>query len=574
MDLSNADLAKTVECPVCLDVFDEPKFLNCGHTVCQKCVNKVVATRRNGANARQGRDRNCIKCPVCTTETEIPPDGLITNYSLVDLVCRVQKSLVDSHACNGCGKQAPVAEMFTCVSCEEKLNCTPLWICALCAMNRHRYHAILKCNKATRQQVQEACQGIAGSGGSADMYVRLTMSHLNRATKETELISQLLDQQKRGFERLQQGVKCAANDLTQEDLAASQQEATDLEHKFVQASTFASEAGKIFENALRDCRERLEDLFPKVQREESMETEASGASRNNFDLSGFDDGQETLELTGRRFDVIPDLARFTQLQSLSIRNNLLTSIGENTIRATLTRLILEGNNITEIHGLDALVNLESLSISFNFLKKIEGLSNLVKVKILGLKDNMIEKIEGLDTLVNLEELVLSGNRIKAIEGLDNQRNLRELCLAGNRIRKLENISQLTQLRMLSIGANRITKLENLDTLADLEELCVADQGIETLDGIQKLNKLGLIDVGKNSITSLDHLGHLQHLEQLHLNGNKITQWTEVEKLDKLENLWTVHLEGNPIETQNRDDYRRKVAQALPRVTELDDTPCR
>ncbi|KAH7713295.1 leucine Rich Repeat family protein [Aphelenchoides avenae] len=532
MDLSNADLAKTVECPVCLDVFDEPKLLSCGHTVCQKCVDKVVATRRNGANARHGRDRNCIKCPVCTTETEIPPDGLTTNF-LSDLVCRVQKSLVDSYACNGCGEQAHVAKMYMCETCQEALKCKPLWICAVCAMEQHRYHSASKCNKATRQQMQEACEGIACSDSSADMYIRLTMSHPKQATKETELISRLLDQQKRGFERLQQGVKCAANDLTQEDLAASLHEATDLEQKFVQASTFASEAGKIFENALRDCRERLEDLFPKVQREESMETEASGASRNNFDISGFDDGQEVIELTGRRFDVIPDLARFTQLQSLSIRNNLLTSIGENSIRATLTRLILEGNHITEIHGLDALVNLESLSISFNFLKKIEGLSNLVKVKILGLKDNMIEKIEGLDTLVNLEELVLSGNRIKAIEGLENQHSLRELCLARNRIRKLENISHLTQLRMLSIGANRITKLENLDTLAELEELYVAEQGIDTLDGIQKLNKLGLIDVGKNSITSLNHLGHLQHLEQLHLDHNKITQWTEVEKLAKL-----------------------------------------
>ncbi|KAH7703303.1 e3 ubiquitin-protein ligase TRIM32 [Aphelenchoides avenae] len=213
MDLTDADLGKTLECPVCLDVFDEPKLLICGHTVCQKCVNKVVTTRRNGANARQGRDRNSIKCPECNRETEIPPDGLATNYRLVDLVCRAQKALVDSYACNGCGEQALVAKMYTCETCQETLNTKP------------------------------------------------------------------------------------------EDLAASQQEATDLEQKFVQASTFASEAGKVFESALRDCRERLEDLFPAEQDQEPVEKEGSGASRNNFDLIEFDDDQEAIELNGHRVDV-------------------------------------------------------------------------------------------------------------------------------------------------------------------------------------------------------------------------------------------------------------------------------
>ncbi|KAH7711227.1 Protein TAM-1 [Aphelenchoides avenae] len=228
MDLNDADLAKTLECPVCLDVFDEPKLLICGHTVCQKCVDKIVAAQQTAAHARQGRDGSCIKCPECTKETEIPPDGLPTNYRLVDLVCRAQNSLVDAHACNGCGKKASVAEIFTCETCQETLNTKPIWICALCAMNQHRYHTMSKCNKATRQQIEETCQGIASSGSSADMYIAVSMSHLNRALMETELVSQLLNQQKRGFVRLEEGVKGAGNDLTQQDFAASLQAANDL----------------------------------------------------------------------------------------------------------------------------------------------------------------------------------------------------------------------------------------------------------------------------------------------------------------------------------------------------------
>ncbi|KAH7703515.1 tripartite motif-containing protein 59-like protein [Aphelenchoides avenae] len=83
MDLSNSNLAKDLECPICLGTFNEPKLLSCGHTRCQKCVNNIVATHRTAANGGQGHDRNSIKCPECGVETVIPPSGLKTNYRLV-----------------------------------------------------------------------------------------------------------------------------------------------------------------------------------------------------------------------------------------------------------------------------------------------------------------------------------------------------------------------------------------------------------------------------------------------------------------------------------------------------------
>lgn len=82
MDLNVADLAESLQCPFCHDVFEEPKLLVCGHTVCEKCVNKLLAAHSPEADAGPGRDGNCVKCPVCDRETEVPPDGLTTNYSL------------------------------------------------------------------------------------------------------------------------------------------------------------------------------------------------------------------------------------------------------------------------------------------------------------------------------------------------------------------------------------------------------------------------------------------------------------------------------------------------------------
>ncbi|KAH7696310.1 leucine Rich Repeat family protein, partial [Aphelenchoides avenae] len=283
-------------------------------------------------------------------------------------------------------------------------------------------------------------------------------------------------------------------------------------------------------------------------------------SRNNFDLSKFSDDQEAIELTQCRVDEIPDLSRFSKLELLGFRKKLLTAINGNVIHATLTELDLCGNQITEIRGLDALVNLEALDVSYNYLRKIEA-------KSIRLMHNGIRKIGGLETLVNLELLDLSDNRIKAIENLDSQHNLRELYIGKNKIRTMKNISQLSKLRVLSISGNHITKLENLDALTDLQELHVAKQGIASFDGIQNLNKLKLIDAAKNSIASLYHLDHLQQLEDLWLDDNKISRWAEVRKLAKLAKLKTVYLEGNPIQTQDRNNYRRKLILTLHQVAQ-------
>lgn len=46
-------LEETLTCPVCLDLFDDPRLLPCSHTFCGKCLH---STRTN---------RSLISCPLC-----------------------------------------------------------------------------------------------------------------------------------------------------------------------------------------------------------------------------------------------------------------------------------------------------------------------------------------------------------------------------------------------------------------------------------------------------------------------------------------------------------------------------
>jgi len=70
-----------IDCPVCLEVFDEPKCLpNCAHNVCVKCLKNLAGRSRN---------RRTIQCPECRVKSTIPPSGVTgfpTNHLLKRLV--------------------------------------------------------------------------------------------------------------------------------------------------------------------------------------------------------------------------------------------------------------------------------------------------------------------------------------------------------------------------------------------------------------------------------------------------------------------------------------------------------
>ena len=62
-----------MECPVHLDIMDDPVSLNCGHSFCHTCISNLV------------RDK-AVKCPMCNTVQKLP-NGLASlniNFGMRD----------------------------------------------------------------------------------------------------------------------------------------------------------------------------------------------------------------------------------------------------------------------------------------------------------------------------------------------------------------------------------------------------------------------------------------------------------------------------------------------------------
>ncbi|XP_028294839.1 leucine-rich repeat-containing protein 9 isoform X2 [Gouania willdenowi] len=150
-------------------------------------------------------------------------------------------------------------------------------------------------------------------------------------------------------------------------------------------------------------------------------------------------------------------------------------------------------------------SLEVLHLSHNGISDLIELqlSRLSNLKALFLQGNEITQVEGLEGLHHLRELVLDRNWIKVLSrnSFAAQKVLRELHMAENRIQELDHLESLTELRKLFLGKNKIqdiTELEKLDVLPLLTELCVignpvAKKSLHRPSVVLQLTRLQVLD---------------------------------------------------------------------------------
>jgi len=105
-------------CPICLEVFDNPKSLPCIHGFCLKCLEGYFRDNMPG---------DVVSCPLCRKKFRIPPDGLsgLQHHFIIQQLVDARGSYCDKHK----DKQV---ELY-CRDCNEN-------ICVLCFAAKHREH--------------------------------------------------------------------------------------------------------------------------------------------------------------------------------------------------------------------------------------------------------------------------------------------------------------------------------------------------------------------------------------------------------------------------------------------------
>jgi len=109
-----------MECPICTEVYTDPRVLPCGHTFCLKCIEAWSKDKQPGDN---------VACPLCRKEFTLPSNGvsdLTKNFFVANFLEMKELTSVESRT-NGCeacsGDEATEMKVATvyCVECHQKL---------------------------------------------------------------------------------------------------------------------------------------------------------------------------------------------------------------------------------------------------------------------------------------------------------------------------------------------------------------------------------------------------------------------------------------------------------------------
>ena len=101
-------IAQNLECPICLNIFDDPKILSCSHTFCKGCLARLLESQPSYLK---------LLCPVCRGVTDVPEGD----------VSQIQTSLALKSLAEDVKNQHQI-----CTSCKSKELCQAVAFCQDC----------------------------------------------------------------------------------------------------------------------------------------------------------------------------------------------------------------------------------------------------------------------------------------------------------------------------------------------------------------------------------------------------------------------------------------------------------
>ncbi|XP_072178294.1 E3 ubiquitin-protein ligase Midline-1-like [Diadema setosum] len=108
-------VAQNLQCPICLNIFVDPRLLSCSHTFCKDCLIQLSISQK-------GRK---LTCPVCRKITNVPKgnvDLLQCNHPIKSLIEDIKYKILDCTVCRGNEKPQAITycrecDDYMCVDC-------------------------------------------------------------------------------------------------------------------------------------------------------------------------------------------------------------------------------------------------------------------------------------------------------------------------------------------------------------------------------------------------------------------------------------------------------------------------
>ena len=299
---------------------------------------------------------------------------------------------------------------------------------------------------------------------------------------------------------------------------------------------------------------------------------------------------------------LSDIELMPNLEELYLENETeLDSISQISGRTKLKSLALVGCALgsDDINALSGLTELESLDLSDNSLTSVSALSGLKKLRYLFISKNNISDIYPLESLesvilvnasenniseipsfsLSLESLYLSKNRIEDVSSLSTLRRLMILDLSYNSITKADSIERLEALEILTLSNNPdLSDFSFMSSLPALVSVDVSDTKFSTakplakstvvtfsadntrlssVSDLAKITALTSVSIANTPVKDIEPLAAVPALDYLDVSGCKIGDYTVLEDFEGLYTLRAIGADSEQfelIEFANDDIY--------------------
>ena len=154
----------------------------------------------------------------------------------------------------------------------------------------------------------------------------------------------------------------------------------------------------------------------------------------------------------------------------------------------LETLLLDGNKLRSLRGIEAVTQLTSFSAASNQLQDTAGGGALVRLTSLDLSDNGLKSCDEMGSMRALRTALLPSNRLTRLPDLDALPFLNTLDLEGNALPSLEALT-----RSIGGGKSRILKLSPLRTLTVRGNPLLTGRDDVRLELLHQLPNLGMLD---------------------------------------------------------------------------------
>ncbi|QDS74619.1 hypothetical protein FKW77_008848 [Venturia effusa] len=236
-------------------------------------------------------------------------------------------------------------------------------------------------------------------------------------------------------------------------------------------------------------------------------------------------------------DVEPDEPFWEELRQLDLYGKELTSLNLlDLFCERLEKLNISNNKICQLIGTPSTIR--SLTVRDNLMTSLTSWGHLTNLQYLDVSGNDIDSLEGFACLMHLRELRADNNRIAHLAGVECLDGLLTLSVKNNRLTRVDfDGYELNRLQSLRLEGNGLTEVQCLHQLPALTDLHLDDNELQHFpQDDTPCQQLRLLSLRRNPLTSIELAYFSPRLCSLNLESNRLKSTSGISHLKHLRNL--------------------------------------